>query len=1305
MRHAVRPWLLAAGLPLFFGPAVGCIGNDGDVALTEDLDTEGQDPSAPGAPALQAGLPDSPGLASATAGEAGDKSPVKPRSYARDLRDSFQEEPGLEGEHTYIVHFEDAPLAMYEGGIPGLAATNPAAAGFYGKLDAKSARSQGYKSYLRGEQSIKVQAMQQKLGRTVKVTRQYTNAVNAVTARMSQDEAKQVAFLPGVAFVERDQAVWPSTDRGPLFIGAQSIWDGSATGVPSQGEGITVGIIDSGAAIQVELAGETTHHPSFDAIGEDGFVHTNPLGEGNYLGGCVQHPEWCNSKLIGVYSFLQGQPAPGLDPAAPTDDVLWRFKDTSGHGSHVASTAAGNVLFNVPALDAEGNPSTFAYGRMSGVAPHANLVAYKVCAPSCFFSDIAGAVEQAIEDGVVDVLNQSIGNSGGSPWLSTSAQAFLSARAAGIFVAASAGNDGPTAGTAGRGNSAPWVAGVAALSHDRRFPNKLLTNLSGGSTPPPPAITGLAISGGFTGRVVYAGNFRVGNPGEPNFVQPQQCLAPFPPGTFAPDMIVMCDRGTAARTDKARFVRDGGAGGFILANIQGGSNTVDADAHVIPGININIAQGNALRAWLSTGTGHTGTITASEQPVADPAVADVMAAFSSRGPYNSFDILAPNVAAPGLSIFAAGAQILFQHPGAPSVRGLFGTIQGTSMASPHVAGSAALMKSIHPDWTDAEILSAFMTTGNTVVRKENGVTPANPFDYGGGRVRLGEAARVGLVFDQPASGFVTANPSIAGNPLQLNVAALVEDTCIAECSWTRTVRATQSASWTVTGSPFMTVTPSTFTLSENQTRTLTFTARVDGMPLNNFVFGTVTLTSAGLPAQTLQVVTRPAKSNIGRALAVRATRDAESVTVTGLRAITIPAFTTESFGLGRAERQPYSAAQDSNTASPYDNLDDVTVQLVPFPDFAEQFIAETLNTTSPDLDLWVGLDENGDGLPSIDEEVCVAATAAATERCAVELGGDLAGLPPFWVMVQNFRSSVPGGEDAFDIATTAVSPDQSGIDLIAPSAVPGGQNFEVRVAWDHPMQEGDVLYGRVGVYADATLSAAAFLGNVDVRIDRGPDDVTLSTPARAAANEAIDVVVRVQPNFTAVKRTYDIEVPLPTGVKHIKGSGGTFDGDSVNFRVTRLPTTPGVGKVQELKFRAQISAAIKGELTELEQNNTVNAPDTAVESNASSFNVQAYTFLGYNAPVREGATIRIGQVVPVNFNAIEIDTKQPVFFGFAFAQVINASGVEVRSGFFDGFLGQFVFEFNTAGLAAGPYTIRATLDDGFSYDVHVTLIP
>jgi hypothetical protein len=1314
MKHPVRSWLLAAGLPLVFGHVAGCYGDAGDEAPYEDPAANPAEGNAPGAPSAP-GAPDSEAPGAPDGAQPGDgpdngvdavPAPQKPRSFTRDLSVRFQEEVGITGEHTYLVHFRGEPLATYGGGVSGLAATSTAG---YGKIDTRSPSSLAYKSYLLGAQQQTLQTIESRLARRVKVMHHYTTAANAVTARLTQDEAKQISLLPEVAFIERDVAVEPETDRGPLFIGAPSIWDGSVAELPSQGEGVTIGIIDSGPAIQVEIDGVTTIHPSFDSIGHDGYVHTNPLGDGVYLGGCAQHPEWCSDKLIGAYSFLQGQPNPGIDPAAPNDDILWRFKDTSGHGSHVASTAGGNVLHDVPLPDAEGNPSSFAFARISGVAPHANLVAFKVCAPSCFPSDTVAAVEQAIEDGVVDVLNYSISSSPGSPWLQSVSSAFLSARAAGIFVAVSAGNNGPTAGTAGRGNGAPWLASVAALSHDRRFPNKELNSFAGGDAPPPPAITGAAVTGGFTGRIVYAADFPVGNPGEPNFEQPQQCLAPFPAGTFEPDMIVVCDRGTAARVDKGRFVRDGGAGAIVLANITGGSNTVDADPHVIPGININIAQGNALKAWLASGTGHTATITPSSQPVADPAVADIMAAFSSRGPFADFDILAPNVATPGLAIFAAGAQILFNHPGAPSVRGLFGTIQGTSMASPHMAGSAALLRSIHPDWTDAEILSAVMTTGNTVVRKENGVTPANPFDYGGGRARLALAAAVGLVFDEPASGFVAGNPAIGGEPLALNVATLVEDTCINDCAWTRTVRATRSASWSVTASPFVTVTPAAFTLAEGDTQALSITANVEGMALDTFAFGTVTFTATdpALPAQTVQVVVRPAKSNVNRALAVRATRDAESVTVSGLRAIPIADLSVETIGLGRADREERLLAQDSNTASPFDDLDDgVTFKLVQFPDNAEQFIAETLNSTSPDLDLFVGLDSDGDGLPSQAELVCTAATAATNERCTIQLGGDLAGLPPFWVLVQNFRSAEPGGSDTFDMATTAVGPGSEGLAVIGPSgSVPGGQPFELRLAWSTPMEPGDILYGRASVYADASLSAAAFLGNVDVRIERGPDDVSIVVPERARVPESMTVRVRVQPNFTPTTRTYQIDVPVPPGTSYIAGSGGAFDGDSVRFTVVRVPTTPAQGQVQELTFRVRVNGGSQpGTVLQFEQVNTVDAPDTAEESSVAPSALQAFTFTGFRAPITPGSNIQIGTVAPVKFRLVDAVTKAPIFFEIAQAEVRDASGQLVATGQFTGVF-EFEFAFDTTGLAPGQYTITAILSDSFPYSMKVNLVP
>lgn len=798
-------------------------------------------------------------------------------SVASDLRDTtggesadaeesrqpapMEVEPGLTGEHLYIIHFEDAPLAMYGGGIPGLAATSPAATGRRnGRLDTRSPASRAYERYLDTRQGEHVRAIARATGRG-QIVRSYKAALDAVTMRMTQDEAMQVARLPGVTLVERDQALEPATTRSPEFIGASAIWSGAQLDdVVTLGEGMVVGIIDTGIAIQVELDGVLTHHPSFAAVAGDGYVHQRPH-RGAYLGACAESPAWCNDKLIGVYSFLHGQPVPGHDPAAPTDDPVWRYKDTSGHGSHVASTVAGNVLFDVPTYDVEGTAIPgVSFDRVSGVAPRASIIAYKVCAPSCYNSDIAAAVEQAIADGVVDVLNMSISSPKGSPWNGTSAKAFLAARAAGIFVATSAGNSGPGAGTAAVTNSAPWITSVGATTHDRTYAEKQLTGLSGGDAPPP-ALSGRAVSDGITGRIVHAKDFPVGSPGEPNFDQPEQCLEPFPAGTFAPDMIVYCDRGTIARVAKGQNVRDGGAGGLILGNLAVSGDSTNFDAHVLPAIHLDDVSADVVRAWLSTGTDHRGTITPTPPSAIDPAAGDDMARFSSRGPYTGFDFLAPVVSAPGVTIFAAGAQVLFDHPGSPSVPALFGEINGTSMASPHVAGAATLLRSLHPDWTAAEVQSALMTTGATELVKHDGITPADPFDHGGGRVRVDVAARAGLVLDELPETFLAANPASGGDPATLNVAALVQDECAGGCAWQRTVRATRAGTWKVESTGFMRVTPGQLTLSAGETRTLTIEASGGGLSAGEHRFGQVLLIptdkSVGkMPLQRIQVAIR-----------------------------------------------------------------------------------------------------------------------------------------------------------------------------------------------------------------------------------------------------------------------------------------------------------------------------------------------------------------------------------------------------------------------------------------------------------------
>ncbi len=159
-----------------------------------------------------------------------------------------------------------------------------------------------------------------------------------------------------------------------------------------------------------------------------------------------------------------------------------------------------------------------------------------------------------------------------------------------------------------------------------------------------------------------------------------------------------------------------------------------------------------------------------------------MAGFSSRGPGGAFDVLKPDVTAPGVNIMAA----------LDSLSGLampeFGFLSGTSMSSPHNAGAAALVKALRPDWSPHQIKSAMMmtaTTRNTV--KEDGVTPTDHFDLGAGRIDLSRAAKAGLVLDETTANFLAADPNLGGDPRTLNIASMKNGNCVEECSWTRTV--------------------------------------------------------------------------------------------------------------------------------------------------------------------------------------------------------------------------------------------------------------------------------------------------------------------------------------------------------------------------------------------------------------------------------------------------------------------------------------------------------------------------------------
>ncbi|MBL4673590.1 MAG: S8 family serine peptidase [Arenicella sp.] len=662
----------------------------------------------------------------------------------------------------YIVRLEDQPIATYDGNseasAQGYAATSARANGKT-KLDTKSKSANEYRGYLKRKQNKTLDEASAAFGRTLNSKYDYQYAINGFAVALTVDEAKALATMDGVVSVQAERNERMLTDVGPAWIGAPEIWNDYRIG--SKGEGMVVAVFDSGI---------NSDHPSFADIGGDGYDHTNPLGSGNYLPGSycdATDAGFCNDKLIGAWDFIS------IDGTVPEDD--------DGHGSHTTSTVAGNVVLGAELVA----PTTTASFDISGVAPHANVIAYDVCQETCPGAALVAAVNQIIIDAGnlpngIAALNYSI-SGGGDPYNDAVELGFLAAVEAGICVSASAGNSGPGASTVA--HLGPWVATTAASTHNRAIANSLVDiNSDGGSLADR---NGSSFSAGYGPATIIHANTTAFDPAG-------QCLDPFPAGTFSGE-IVVCDRGSIARTEKGQNVLAGGAGGYVLANLGQGEGT-SADAHFLPAIHLGDTLGAELRDYLAVNTNAVATITASGFDLA-ASNGDIMAGFSSRGPQLAFDVLKPDLTAPGVNIM--GAEANGQAIQAPEYQ----IISGTSMSSPHNAGAGALMTAARPHWTPTEIKSAIMMTGVTDnTFKEDGVTATDPFDLGAGRVSLGDAVDAGLVLSETAANFLAANPETGGDPSTLNLPSMMDSNCVGTCSWTRTVtnKTRRSGKWDVT---------------------------------------------------------------------------------------------------------------------------------------------------------------------------------------------------------------------------------------------------------------------------------------------------------------------------------------------------------------------------------------------------------------------------------------------------------------------------------------------------------------------------
>jgi len=746
---------------------------------------------------------------------------VQPDSSTPVSTQSIERIPG-----HYIVELEQPPLALADGEATGFGLVPRLPDG---RLDVDSAAALDYVEFLRSQQNLLIDTARAQIQQDLQVTHRYQHAFNGFSVQIDDDAAAALASLPGVKAVHPVRMERLLTDAGPQWIGADEIWNNLGQGGPAgtRGEGIVVGIIDSGI---------NNDHPSFaETSPADGFVHTNPLGSGNFLGYCVDNPGFCNNKLIGAYDFIW--PLVSGIPDISEDETP---QDENGHGSHTASTVAGNPVDTT----FQGNAVT-----ISGVAPRANIINYDVCfdgAPGsgpggCAGDALVAAVNQAIADGLVNVINYSI-SGGVNPYSDPVSQAFLSATNAGIIVVASAGNSGPGPGTLG--HQEPWVVSVGAATHDRAFLNSV--SATGPGTPPAEVVdiparqgNGPQLQADLEAPIIDAAEIDPAN---------VSGCAEFPAGSLD-GAIVVVDLFDCFFRDKVNNADAAGAVGVIMrATFPGFPFGIGGlEQTQIPAFSIAQEGGDALVAFIASNPGATAVMDADISSL--PRQGDVLASFSSRGPNTAFDVLKPDVIAPGSDVLAALAT-----PGAvggtPTLgQTEIGLLSGTSMSSPHVAGTAALLKSLHPNWSPSEIKSAIMTTAkNDAIFKEDTVTPADPFDKGNGRVDVPAAADAALLMSETGDNFADADPDLGGDPASLNLAGLMDSACFPSCSWQRTVTNGSGAvgTWEFSAESVpgleLSAQPSSFTLGIGRSQTVTITADTAFAPVGQWAYGTATFT-------------------------------------------------------------------------------------------------------------------------------------------------------------------------------------------------------------------------------------------------------------------------------------------------------------------------------------------------------------------------------------------------------------------------------------------------------------------------------
>lgn len=540
-----------------------------------------------------------------------------------------------------------------------------------------------------------------------KVERRYTDVISGVAATVKYKDLAAIAAVPGVVAVS--PVVLFNRDNGNSnnHTGAAAAW----ASYGATGAGVKVAIIDTG----IDYG-----HSDF---GGSGLVSDYTANDPTTTTDGFAFP---TAKVVAGYDFVGDAYDAGGSGAAlvpvPDPDPL----DCGGHGTHVAGTAAGL------GVNADGTTYTGAYTQAAvngaglrihpGSAPQASLMAYKVfgCEGSVDSSIIVAAIDRAVADGA-HVINMSLGSAYGSP-LGVEQTAVANAVAAGVTVVASAGNNSYQPYLTGAPASTPAALSVAAANGIPSFPGAVVTD---GTT----SLTMINANG----ATLLSGSFPIKVVGNGAGGVSLGCAAA--DYVDVAGKIAVVKRGVCPRVDRAILGQAAGAVAVIMINNAASLPPYeDVIAGVtIPFLGLKGTQAAALVALDGVSVSMTATT------IANPSYR-YPADFTSSGPRNQDAGVKPDVSAPGVSVYSA----------AVGSGNDYAVYSGTSMAAPHVAGIAALVKGAHPSWSAQNIKNAIASTASTSMAAINAMYPGRII--GNGMVDAQAAINAQVVFQGTKAG-------------------------------------------------------------------------------------------------------------------------------------------------------------------------------------------------------------------------------------------------------------------------------------------------------------------------------------------------------------------------------------------------------------------------------------------------------------------------------------------------------------------------------------------------------------------------